>query len=286
MKNKNSSERGLKIKKQLISTGLYISLAATVLGITSNSVKKILGGTADYEIPENGGTNIVLPTLDDPKENDLPKQAAHEFPADGAGDMVSEQPDGVTAEITENAQSEAFPLADSTPIASEALPPEGESVSGEPADVQTLPETQKINENTVPSVRVRPVAGYISREFSADELLYTPTMNDFRTHHGIDITGDIGSPVSAFADGEIADVYNDPFMGTTVVIRHSGGLVSSYSNLSEELPQGIAVGNFVKVGDTIGGIGETAIIESAEVPHVHFEIYKDEICVNPEDYIS
>jgi murein DD-endopeptidase MepM/ murein hydrolase activator NlpD len=111
-------------------------------------------------------------------------------------------------------------------------------------------------------------------------------MNDFRTHSGIDITGDIGSPVCAFASGVVAEIRNDAFLGVTVVLEHSGGMVSSYSNLAENLPQEISVGAFVEVGQTIGGIGETAIIESADVPHVHFELYLNETCVNPEDYLS
>lgn len=280
MKNKNSSERETRIKKQLISTGVYIALAAAVVGITSNSVKNILGGTDGYEIPEIDQTenDIVLPSLDEQDDNPdytLPSQTDHEYP----GSIVSETPGNVSAEVTE-------PVTDNN-----------SAVSGEPNDVQeeviptpdagqNQPQTPDFDSPDPPSVRVKPADGYVSREFSKDELLYTPTMNDFRTHDGIDITGDIGSPVLAFASGIITDIYNDALMGTTVVIKHSGGLVSSYSNLSETLPQGIEVGAVVEVGSTIGGIGETAIIESAEVPHVHFELYKDEVCVNPEEYLS
>ena len=291
MKNKNNGERETRIKKQLISTGVYIALAAAVVGITSNSVKNILGGKEGYDIPEidkTGGSKIVIPSVDeknavkkpdskgtsDKESENLPPQTQHEFP----GTTVSETPGGVNAEITE--------------------PSGGNSaVSGEPDDITQAndienSEAQKplsaedFDGTEPPSVRVKPAGGYVSREFSNDELLYTPTMNDFRTHSGIDITGDIGSPVSAFADGIITDIYNDALMGTTVVIKHSGGLVSSYSNLSEQLPQGIAVGAAVEVGSIIGGIGETALIESAEVPHVHFELYENEICVDPEEYLS
>lgn len=273
LKNKNNSERSSKIKRQLVSTGLYIALAATVVLITSNSVKKILGGTG-YEIPDTNPKELVLPELDT-----LPEQTKHEYPMPDT--TVSEAPEGISAEVTEPV-GEAE-IGNETPVT--VQPQEYSEVSGEPDDDSEQPQLPDVNGKDIPSVRVKPVAGYISREFSADELLYTPTMNDFRTHDGIDIAADIGSPVCAFADGIVADVYNDPFMGTTVVIKHSGGLVSSYSNLSSELPQGITVGAAVKVGDTIGGVGETAIVESAEVPHVHFEIYKDELCVNPEDYL-
>lgn len=268
LKNRNTSERSSKIKKQLISTGVYIALAVAVVGITSNSVKNILIGNDGYDIPDSASVHeIQLPELDKDMLAQLPKQTEHDFPE--AADPVSETPEGVNAQVSETA-------------------PEDSAVSGEPEVYeQETPEPTPLAESKLPpSVRVNPSSGYISREFSDSELIYTPTMNDFRTHSGIDITGDIGSPVIAFASGTVADIYNDPFMGVTVVIEHSGGMVSSYSNLSEQLPQDIAIGASVEVGQTIGGIGETAIIESAEVPHVHFELYLNETCVNPEDYIS
>lgn len=265
MKSKNNSEKNAKIKRQLISTGVYIALAAAVLGITSNSVKKILDGGEGYKLPENADIydhQIKLPELDIPEEFDLPEQTEHEFP--GNEEIVSETSEGVTAEVKEIKEE-----------------------PGAEPDVTTKEESAVPQKSDLPpAVRVKPAAGYISREFSDDELIYTPTMNDFRTHSGIDITGDIGSPVCAFASGVVAEIRNDAFLGVTVVLEHSGGMVSSYSNLAENLPQEISVGAFVEVGQTIGGIGETAIIESADVPHVHFELYLNETCVNPEDYLS
>lgn len=270
MKNKNKSEREIKIKKQLVSTGVYIALAAAVLGITSNSVKNILHDSKDYEIPEikveSGEISIPKLDTDIDIKKELPKQTQHVFP-DEKSQSVSETPNNVTSELVENTE----------------VVPENTETSGEPENVAPSAD---INRNVPPSVTARPATGYISREFSGDELLYTPTMNDFRTHGGIDIAADIGSPVCSFADGVISDIYDDPFMGTTVVISHSGSVVSSYSNLSPDLPKEITVGTQVSVGQVIGGVGESAIIESADVPHLHFELYKDEVCVNPEEFLS
>lgn len=265
-------EQSKKIKKQLVSAGVYIALAAAVVGITSNSVKKILDGADGYEIPnlDYENKNISLPELSEPKlvesgrvPTDLPPQTEYEFPSE----VTSENASGISAEVNESDASENL------------------SVSGEPDGAADEPIPAPVFDDVLPTVRVRPVNGYIGKEFSEDELIYAPTMNDFRTHDGVDIVGDIGTPVSALADGTVADVYDDPFMGTTVVLKHSGGLVSSYSNLSAELPQEIYVGASVSVGDTIGGIGETALIESAEVPHVHVSIFLNEHAVDPEEYL-
>lgn len=260
--------------------GVYIALAATVVGITSNSVKKILGGSQGYEIPSLDDTDngqISLPKLIEPDDGrlptDLPEQTEYKYP----DNTVSELPEGISAELYES-----DPVSDNQSISDESVSGEPQNIPSETADPQSTPS---FDGEELPTVRVRPVMGYISREYSADELIYTPTMNDFRTHTGIDLASDVGTPVSALADGVVADVYDDPFMGTTVVLKHAGGLVSSYSNLSSELPKEIAVGATVSVGSIIGGIGETAIIESAEAPHVHLEVYLDEQCVNPEEYL-
>lgn len=273
-------ERKKKIKKQLVSVGVYIALAATVVGITSNSVKKILGGSQGYEIPSLDDTDngqISLPKLIEPDDGrlptDLPEQTEYKYP----DNTVSDLPEGISAELYES-----DPVSDNESIPDESVSGEPQNIPSEPTDPQSTPS---FDGEELPTVRVRPVMGYISREYSADELIYTPTMNDFRTHTGIDLASDVGTPVSALADGVVADVYDDPFMGTTVVLKHAGGLVSSYSNLSSELPKEIAVGATVSVGSVIGGIGETAIIESAEAPHVHLEVYLDEQCVNPEEYL-
>lgn len=272
-------ERRRKIKKQLVSVGVYIALAATVVGITSNSVKKILGGSQGYEIPSLDDTNerrIALPKLTEPERlpTDLPEQTEYKYP----DNVASDSPEGISAELSSDSASSE---TDKT-LFEESVSGEPEDISSELADPQSTPS---FDGEELPTVRVRPVMGYISREYSADELIYTPTMNDFRTHTGIDLAADVGTPVSALADGIVADVYDDPFMGTTVVLKHSGGLVSCYSNLSSELPKEIAVGAVVSVGSTIGGIGETAITESAEAPHVHLEVYLDEQCVDPEEYL-
>jgi len=139
--------------------------------------------------------------------------------------------------------------------------------------------------NTGYSLYVKPVNGYISKEFSPDELIYSPTMYDYRTHSGIDITGDLGAQVKAFAAGKVTKVYDDPLMGKTVIIDHGDGITSCYMNLYETIPPNITVGASINVGEVIGGVGESAICEVAEVPHLHFEIRKAGIPQDPSIYL-
>lgn len=131
-----------------------------------------------------------------------------------------------------------------------------------------------------------PVTGYLSKDYSADMPVFSLTMNDYRTHSGIDIQATVGSAVSCVADGEVTKRYTDPFMGICVEVSHSGGLVSRYMNLGEEYPKDAEVGCPVYAGQTIACIGESAAIEAADASHLHFELLLDGKKVDPLDYIS
>lgn len=140
--------------------------------------------------------------------------------------------------------------------------------------------------NSAKRVYTKPVNGNVTKEFSSDVLVYSVTMNDYRVHNGIDFSASVGNPVGAFCDGEITGIYEDPLMGHTVVIDHGEGLVSVYSNLSSVFPKGIEVGAKVKSGDVIAGVGESALIECADTCHLHFEVMKDNVYVDPNQYLE
>ena len=126
----------------------------------------------------------------------------------------------------------------------------------------------------------------IAKEFKIEELLYSATMNDYRTHSGIDISCEIGSAVCAFTDGVVESIHADPLMGQTIVLNHGDGLKSIYQNLALEIPEGIIAGVEVHAGDLIGAVGESAIIECAEEPHLHFEVMQDNTFVDPKTYLK
>ncbi len=131
-----------------------------------------------------------------------------------------------------------------------------------------------------------PVTGYISKDYSIDLPVFSLTMNDYRTHSGLDIQAAVGSAVATVAQGEITDRYTDPFMGICVEVTHGGGLVSRYMNLGEEFPSDAQVGCKVYCGQTIACIGESAAVEAADTSHLHFELLQDGKNVDPLDYIS
>jgi len=128
-----------------------------------------------------------------------------------------------------------------------------------------------------------PVFGTICLDFSDRELIYSKTLDMWTTHEGLDIKAEEGSQVRAVMDGIISEVTNDPQWGMTIAIDHGGGVTSIYSNLSTL--DMVTVGQEVKKGDVISGVGRTAIVEIAEEPHLHFEIMKDGKNLDPKIYL-
>jgi len=166
--------------------------------------------------------------------------------------------------------------------------------SGKPEQTTNTPEP----ENTTKNPDDKPIvadkvsfispltAGNISKEWSADIPVFSDTMEDYRVHLGVDLEADAGTPVYAAADGTVESVEFDPMMGQTIVISHANGYKSVYRNLQTKTADGIAAGVAVKAGDAIGAVGDTALVEISQAPHLHFEIYKDDSCENPLTHIT
>ena len=123
-------------------------------------------------------------------------------------------------------------------------------------------------------------------DFSDTVLVFSPTMNDYRTHTAIDLSATLGQEVMAVADGVIKNIWQDPFMGTCVSIEHTGNAVSYYKNLDPVVKEGLVIGATVKAGDVIGAVGESAMNEVAQDPHLHFELKVNDKHVDPKEHIK
>ena len=130
-----------------------------------------------------------------------------------------------------------------------------------------------------PTEFVSAVSGKVAIPFSGDELIKSETFGDWRTHAGIDIAADEGTQVKAIAKGVVKQVFEDEMMGHTVVIEHADGVVSRYCNLMKGVVA--KVGQTVKAGDVIGGIGASALSEVAQPPHLHLEVTKNGAPIDP-----
>ncbi len=130
---------------------------------------------------------------------------------------------------------------------------------------------------------IRPVEGKIIKESSIDEVVYWETLDVWKIHEGIDIASDEGTSVKAIESGKVVGVKTDPIFGKLVLINHGQTVVSIYCNLDEKVK--VKEGDTVKKGDVIGKVGNTAYGEIEEESHLHFELMKDSVYVDPADYI-
>ena len=153
------------------------------------------------------------------------------------------------------------------------------------APITTAPPPVTDAPNTLPSF-IAPTSGRVSKEHDLSVLVYSATMDDLRVHCGIDISANAGDDVLAAADGEITNIYTDPMMGNCIEISHKGDAVSIYKNLTFDHAEGIEVGAKVEKGEVISYVGDSAMIESAEEPHLHYELTIKGVSVDPMDYIS
>ena len=125
----------------------------------------------------------------------------------------------------------------------------------------------------------RPVEGEIVREYAKDSLIYSETLQEWTTHTGIDIKADKTTVVKAAEAGTVKSIKNDPRYGLTIVIEHDDQYQTIYSNLLTS--EFVVEGEKVEKGQAIGTVGNTAVFEIADEPHLHFEIWKDSLPVDP-----
>ena len=159
--------------------------------------------------------------------------------------------------------------------------------------IETSQKTEKVIDNTpekktieeiiaIPQRMLFPCGESVLKAYS-QTAVYSETMGDWRAHMGIDYSAEIGSEVKAVWEGTVLRVYKDKLWGNTVEISHSKELKSVYKNLKEGIE--VKKGQAVKGGQVIGYVGNSADIESLEKPHLHFEMYQDDMIINPESYV-
>lgn len=195
-----------------------------------------------------------------------------------------------TAPLIVDTPSEETTVPTVIPTQEEITPsPVVEVLAPEPVveEVPVMPELE-IDDTPViaeaPRLIVTPVHGDVLMAFSMEELTYNPTLEDWRTHDGVDIAAASGATVLAACNGCVLAVEDDALMGTTIILEHDGGYQTTYANLQSNPP--VVAGDFVSAGQIIGAVGSSAAAESAQEPHLHFAVTKDGEAVNPHEFLE
>lgn len=187
--------------------------------------------------------------------------------------------------VSEKTQTETPGQAEEKPDISDdgAANPSEEASSKVPA----VDSAEKKDSKASASKFINPVRSdeaYVTNEYSMDTLIYSVTLDQYMTHCGVDIEAPEDTQVAAAAPGTVTAIYEDDRYGTSVEITHSGGFMTVYSNLSTA--DLVETGDVVDAGKIIGGVGTTGLFESLEPAHLHLEMLKDGVYVNPADYIK
>jgi len=136
----------------------------------------------------------------------------------------------------------------------------------------------------VPSIR--PSRGTITREFGISRE--TLSVTGQKSHQGLDITWEEGTPVVATADGVVEVVATTKELGRHIIIDHENGYKTRYAHLQTitQMTNKIRLkkGEKVKRGQQIGTIGRTGISITATPSHIMYSIYHHGLPVNPVDY--
>lgn len=155
-----------------------------------------------------------------------------------------------------------------------------EAKKSETKSSSNINTTKTQNKVTVkPLTFSKPLNGQIQKPYSIDKVIYSKTLELWKTHDGIDISSQIGENVKSIEKGTVEKVYDDSFYGTTVVIDHGQGYKSSYSNLNSKVS--VKEKQTVTKGQVIGKVSNTSIGEIKDEAHLHFTLFKDNNNVDP-----
>lgn len=114
-----------------------------------------------------------------------------------------------------------------------------------------------------------PVEGFFSKAFDVQQR-----------HFGLDIVAAEGTIITAPADGYVLFSGWTYDNGNMLILQHNSGFVTIYKH-NEVLLQ--AAFTVVKRGEAIATLGNTGYLSSG--PHLHFEVWKNGIPLNPEQYL-
>lgn len=181
----------------------------------------------------------------------------------------------------EKKESQESPNIDSARDGATTISQKNDNSISPEADMQ---ENQEVQATSLLSTMAMPTLGRVITTFAVDSLVYSKTLEQWNSHHGIDIAADMGAPVKAAMEGTVETIIkNDPKLGVVVILDHGGGIKTLYGNLASD--KMVKKDQIIKKGQVLGAVGNTAPFEIEDPPHLHFEVFKDGKHINPQQYL-
>ncbi len=198
--------------------------------------------------------------------------------------MLLPSPADKTPNVPTPAPAVTTPVESTAPVIPKAKPTAPAAPVQSAVELKLPDESAETAAPVAPRLIVEPVDGETVAAFSMEELAYSETMADWRTHDGVDIEAPLGTQVLAACSGTVLSVSDDDLMGTTVVIDHGDGCETTYANLQNETT--VSPEQYVSAGQVIGAVGDSSLAEAALAPHLHFSVTKDGAIVDPQEFLN
>lgn len=125
--------------------------------------------------------------------------------------------------------------------------------------------------------------GKLITPHSDGELVKNMTLNVWRAHDAIDISGEPGTVVLAVGEGVVTSISSDALWGGILRLEHPDGCISTYYGLKADTA--VKEGQTVKGGDPLGTLDQIPAEISLE-PHIHLEITKDGVPLDPQELLQ
>ena len=142
---------------------------------------------------------------------------------------------------------------------------------------ENLPDNVSMEQAILGFAYSSPLEGTLSSDFGYRDH---PTEGTERFHYGIDLAAEEGDVINCFADGTVKAVGESSSYGKYLIVSHSGGVDTLYAHCSTVT---VSSGQEVQQGEPIAKVGSTGM---ATGPHLHFELLRDNIYLNPIYYVS
>ena len=271
---------GKRFSKEKRRGGFYLALAVclTAVGIAAWST---YDSVTSYTAPQSSQQEAA-----DPEDPEARKKSSQKEEASKAKASKAEPSPTPTTKPAEEEPSQVREAAGEPSPTQEPAREEPSQAESSGKETVTPQETQVPANAPLYEISAKfiwPVASrQVSQAYSAGAPVYSQTMKDWRIHTGTDLSAQAGEEVLACANGQVLETATDPLLGNLVTIEH-GDFVFSYCGLGEDFA--VSPGDTVAQGQVIGAV--TAVPqESAESPHLHLEVRRDQVCLDPQSLLE
>ena len=128
-----------------------------------------------------------------------------------------------------------------------------------------------------------PVQGTVAIDYSMDSTTYFATLDQYKYNPAMVIGCEEGTEVVTVATGTVTSISQEPETGMTVTMDIGNGYKAIYGQLSQV---NCTEGKTINQGEVLGRIGQTSRYYSMEGNNLYFQMTKDDVPVDPKDYLE